>query len=189
VAQSVLHLAADISRREQRLVGSAQGGVLRESSMPDKLLAIEASVAVLTACGVSYALIGGLAVGIRSGVPRATLDVNFAVGSAEDLAALRQGFERAGFSYRGTHPHSLNFQHSSGEPVQLAFDAGFDPMIQRAELMRFGALEVRVVSTEDLVAMKRRAASDPARRKSKALRDLADVELLLGDVPHPDDGW
>ncbi len=33
------------------------------------------------------------------------------------------------------------------------------------------------------------AASDPARRPSKALRDRADVELLRGDVPDPDEGW
>jgi hypothetical protein len=37
--------------------------------------------------------------------------------------------------------------------------------------------------------MKRRAAADPRQRKSKALRDQADVELLLGDVPDPDEGW
>jgi hypothetical protein len=45
------------------------------------------------------------------------------------------------------------------------------------------------VTTEDLVAMKQRAAADPARRRSKALRDEADVALLRGDVPDPDEGW
>jgi hypothetical protein len=37
--------------------------------------------------------------------------------------------------------------------------------------------------------MKERAAADPARRRSKALRDRADVALLSGDVPDPDEGW
>jgi len=37
--------------------------------------------------------------------------------------------------------------------------------------------------------MKERAAADPARRCSKALRDRADAELLRGDVPDPDEGW
>jgi hypothetical protein len=50
-------------------------------------------------------------------------------------------------------------------------------------------LGVRVVRKDDLIAMKRRAAADPARRKSKRLRDQADIELLLGDVPKPDEGW
>jgi len=37
--------------------------------------------------------------------------------------------------------------------------------------------------------MKERAAADPARRRSLALRDRADVNLLRGDVPDPDEGW
>jgi len=83
----------------------------------------------------------------------------------------------------------MNFVHASGEPVQLAFDPEFDPMIARAEAMRFGALDLTVVTREDLLAMKRRAAADPGRRRSKALRDQADVALLEGDVPGPNEGW
>jgi hypothetical protein len=40
-----------------------------------------------------------------------------------------------------------------------------------------------------LIAMKRRASADPKRRRSKALRDQADIALLEGDVPDPDEGW
>jgi hypothetical protein len=46
-----------------------------------------------------------------------------------------------------------------------------------------------VVTTWDLIAMKERAAADPATRRSKALRDAADAALLRGDVPDPDEGW
>ena len=73
--------------------------------------------------------------------------------------------------------------------MQLAFDAAFDAMIERAETFQVGPQSVRIVGKQDLIEMKRRAAADPARRKSKALRDQADVELLLGDVPDPDEGW
>jgi hypothetical protein len=45
------------------------------------------------------------------------------------------------------------------------------------------------MSKDDLIAMKELAASDPGRRPSKALRDRADVEVLKGDVPEPDEGW
>jgi len=45
------------------------------------------------------------------------------------------------------------------------------------------------VTTADLITMKERAAADPDRRRSKALRDRADIELLRGDVPRPDEGW
>ena len=35
---------------------------------------------------------------------------------------------------------------------------------------------------------KDRAASDPAQRRSKVLRDAAEAALLRGDVPDPDEG-
>jgi hypothetical protein len=154
-----------------------------------KIGAIEAVSRALAAAGVSYALIGGVAVGIRSGVPRATLDVDFAVSSGADRASLIERMAWHGIRLRGQFAHSLNFVHDSGEPVQLAFDPVFDAMIERAEPLRFGELEVRVVTTEDLIAMKRRAAADPAKRRSKALRDQADIALLEGDVPGPNEGW
>jgi hypothetical protein len=56
-------------------------------------------------------------------------------------------------------------------------------------MLDMGGTRVRVVTTPDLIAMKERAAADPARRQSKALRDRADVALLRGDVPDPDEGW
>ena len=67
--------------------------------------------------------------------------------------------------------------------------AGFDPMIDRAEPFDVAGARIRVVTTPDLIAMKERAAADPARRRSKALQDRADIELLRGDVPDPHDGW
>jgi hypothetical protein len=83
----------------------------------------------------------------------------------------------------------LNFRHASGEPVQLALDAEFDPMIERAERLGIAGAAIPIVRRADLIAMKRRAAADPGLRRSKALRDQADVELLEGDVPDPDEGW
>ena len=83
----------------------------------------------------------------------------------------------------------MNFRHPSGEPVQIVLDPQFDPMIARAEPIQSGDVTVRVVTTADLIEMKERAAADPARRRSKALRDAADVALLRGDVPDPDEGW
>ena len=73
--------------------------------------------------------------------------------------------------------------------MQLAFDPQFDVMIARAESIDLGGIELRIVSKQDLIAMKRRAAADPTRRRSKALRDQADIALLEGDVPEPNEGW
>jgi hypothetical protein len=187
--REVLDAVAAATQREQLLLALAGRHAAGVPDLPDKTTAIRDAVATLTAQGAPYALIGGVAVGIRSGVPRATLDVNFAVASTIDRKWLGDRLVEAGFVLRGSFPHSMNFVHRSGEPVQLAFDAGFDPMIARAETLVLGDLSIVVVTKDDLITMKRRAAADPTRRRSKALRDEADIALLEGDVPDPGEGW
>jgi len=189
VSAETLRAIAHLTRREQALgvaVARYAGSV---ADLPDKLGAIEAAAAAFRDAGVAYAVIGGVAVGVRSGVPRATLDVDFAVTTTADRDATTAALVARGFRRTGVFVHSINFVHASGEPVQLAFDAAFDPMIARAEPVRLGELELPVVTREDLLAMKRRAAADPSRRRSKALRDQADIALLEGDVPEPGEGW
>lgn len=156
---------------------------------PDKVEALLATVAVLDQLGISYALIGGVAVGIVSGVPRATLDTDLAVHSRFDRPALVAALLERGFRLVGEFDHSVNFRHANGEPVQFAFDPGFDEWIAHADQFDVGGVQVRIVHKAHLIEMKRRAAADPARRRSKALRDEADIALLLGDVPDPDEGW
>lgn len=156
---------------------------------PDKLAALIDTARTLEAAGVRYALIGGLAVGIHAALPRATVDVDVAAHLGEGRGAAVTALERAGFKKTGEFEHSVNFRHRTGEPVQLAFDTEFDAMIERAEAIDVSGTPIMIVRKEDLIAMKRRAAADPARRKSKRLRDQADIELLLGDVPTPDEGW
>lgn len=156
---------------------------------PDKLLALADVIRALDGLGTPHAVVGGVAVGIRSGVPRATIDTDIAVTSTADRDAIVAALADAGVRLTGTFAHSMNFRHSSGEPVQIIFDREFDPMVDRAETLEVSGAHIRVVTTEDLIAMKERAASDPARRRSKALRDQADIALLRGDVPDPDEGW
>lgn len=67
--------------------------------------------------------------------------------------------------------------------------SAFDPMIERAERFAVTTVSVPIVRKADLITMKQRAASDPAQRRSNALRDQADGELLTGDVPDPNEGW
>jgi hypothetical protein len=143
----------------------------------------------LEGSGFAYALTGPVAVGVHSGVPRATLDIDLAVTSRVQRAAVVAAMRNAGFQVLVEHVHSVNLRHRGGEPVQLAFDPSFDPMIERAETFTVGSASIRIVTKEDLIAMKRRAAADPARRRSRSLRDQADVELLLGDIEEPDEGW
>ena len=159
------------------------------SETGDKIAALIAVARALEGADVRYALIGGVAVGILSGAPRATADVDLAVDSRASRDVVRAALQRAGFQFVGEFAHSLNFRHGSGEPVQLATDPAFDPMILRAEPFVLEDTGVPLVARADLIAMKERAAADPQLRKSKRLRDQADVELLRGDVPDPDEGW
>ena len=178
---------AKLSAREHVLIAASRGNTMTQP--PDKIAALADLVAALAQLRAAHAVIGGVAVGIRSGVPRATIDTDVAVHSSVSRERLVEALVAAGFIHLGTHAHSINFRHRSGEPVQLAIDPGFDAMIDRAELLDLGPIRAHVVTTSDLIAMKERAAADPARRRSKALRDQADVALLRGDVPDPDEGW
>jgi hypothetical protein len=179
-----------ITSRDATLIVARSGrGSEMTNPTADKLGALLDAIKTLDGIGAGHALIGGVAVGIHSGLPRATLDVDIAVVSTVACPTVIRAMTEAGFVLVGEFPHSINFRHASGEPVQLAIDESFNPMIARAETFQVEGQSVRIVRKDDLIEMKRRAAADPARRRSKALRDQADVELLMGDVPDPDEGW
>ena len=155
----------------------------------DQLAALLDATRALGGAGIAHALIGGLAVGVRAGVPRATIDVDLAIVTSVSPERAGEVLTAAGFALRSRFPHSANFRHANGEPVQLAFDPEFDAMIERAESIEVAGVAVPVVAKGDLIAMKQRASRDPARRRSKALRDLADIELLREGAPDADEGW
>jgi hypothetical protein len=184
--ESVLARTSALTARERALIAGKGDAAMNAGAQLGALLD---ATAALDRAGIAHAVIGGLAVGIRAGVPRATVDVDLAVQSSVPPERVTQVLVAAGFEARGRFAHSANFRHGSGEPVQLAVDPSFDVMIERAEPVDVGGFPLRVVSKPDLIAMKERAARDPARRRSKALRDLADIELLRGDVPEEDEGW
>jgi hypothetical protein len=187
--ESVLAKISSISKRERRLIVSFNREGTGMEAEPEKLTALVDTARALNTASIPYALIGGLAVGIHSGTPRATLDVDVAALVSSGRATVVTVLEGAGFRKTGEFAHSLNFRHPSGEPVQVAFDPAFDAMILRAECFELGGMSVRIVTRDDLVAMKERAAADPTLRKSKRLRDQADIEMLRGDVADPDECW
>jgi hypothetical protein len=186
---SVLRHVAAATAREHVLIRAwhhKEGGMTETA---DKVAALLDAARALDAISAPYALIGGVAVGVHSGVPRATLDTDLAVRSTLDRAKVVRTLIDAGFQLVGEHAHSSNLRHAGGEPLQLAFDPAFDALIDRAESFTVETVPIRIVRKGDLIEMKRRAAADPKWRKSKALRDQADIELLLGGVPDPDEGW
>lgn len=184
--EEILRAITRATRRERLLIAAQQG---RSVESGDQLVALLDAAAALRAAEIPFALIGGIAVGIRAGIPRATDDIDLAVATGTTRDRVISALTDSGFETRGEFEHSINFRHSNDEPVQVSFDPIFDDMIQRAEIVGLGEEEVPVVLKEDLIVSKERAAHDPARRGSKALRDQADLALLKGDVPGPDEGW
>jgi hypothetical protein len=67
--------------------------------------------------------------------------------------------------------------------VQFTDDPALAEAIKRAEEIELDNVRLRVISRADLFHEKLRAASDPARRRSKRLQDLADAQALLESNP------
>jgi hypothetical protein len=76
---SVFETIARISVRERLLIASSRGMPMDGSS--DKVAALADVAQALDRVGATYAVVGGVAVGIRSGVPRATIGIDIAVRS------------------------------------------------------------------------------------------------------------
>lgn len=186
VHEQVAAIAA-VTARDRLLIAARRGEAVDRPA--DQLAALVDLARALADARIAYALIGGIAVGIHSGAPRATQDIDIAVPTSIPRETVVSVLTAAGFELRGQFPHSLNLQHPGGERVQVAVDPAFDAAIARAEPVEVGGVSISLVSRDDLIAMKERAAKDPGPRRSKALRDRADVELLRGDIPEPDEGW
>ena len=144
---------------------------------------------LLNSAGVAYALIGGVAVQIRTTEPRTTLDIDVAVPRFADIP--RAALLAAGFDHTGRHEHSDNWRAPPAGPgsprtaVQFsAEDVGSADAVSHAELTDLAdGLRIRVATPADLIVLKLAAAAEPRRRPSKRQHDLADVVALMEEYP------
>jgi hypothetical protein len=136
---------------------------------------------VLAATRTPYAIIGGIALQVHQAEPRTTLDIDLAVTSFDAIP--RAELQAAGFVRRGRFSHSENWLGPDGTPVQFTDDPALAGAIERAEELELEDVRLRVIRVADLLHEKLRAGSDPARRRSKRLQDLADVQALLEQTP------
>ena len=67
--------------------------------------------------------------------------------------------------------------------MQFTDDPALAGAILRAEEIELETVRLRVISRTDLLHEKLRSASDPARRRSNRLQDLADAQALLESTP------
>ncbi|HXH11299.1 MAG TPA: hypothetical protein VNP04_16250 [Alphaproteobacteria bacterium] len=136
---------------------------------------------VFAAAEVPYAIIDGVALQVHQAKPRTTLDIDVAV--AADGLLPRAQLEAAGFTCTGRFSHSENWIGPEGTPVQFTDDPALAEAASRAEEIELENVRLRVIGRVDLLHEKLRAASDPARRRSKRLQDLADAQALLESTP------
>jgi predicted nucleotidyltransferase len=136
---------------------------------------------VLADAGVSYAIIGGVAVQVHQAEPRTTLDIDLAVADRGEIP--RQLLIAAGFIETGCFAHSDNWSGPDGTPVQFTADPALAGAVRRAERIDLDGVPLSVIGRVDLLHEKLRAAADPARRRSKRLQDLADAQALLETDP------
>lgn len=130
---------------------------------------------------IPWAIIGGIAVQVHHPDPRTTLDIHLAVLSCRTIPA--EALSAAGFRSTGSFEHSENWISADGTPVQFTDDPRLASAVSSAGEIVLDGVTLRVIGVVDLLHEKIRAGSDPARRRSKRLQDLADVEALLEANP------
>ena len=134
-----------------------------------------------------YALIDGVAVQLYSEEPRTTADIDVALASYDDLP--RGSLKAAGFTFERTFAHSENWRAPGRQArklrtaVQFTVDRLTAATVARAAVFRVRGMRFNVATPSDLVRLKLEAAEEPARRPSKRLSDITDVQRLIETHP------
>ena len=130
---------------------------------------------------VVWCAIGGVAVNHWAAEQMVTLDVNFVV-AADSVERAEKALIDAGF-----HPErfewSINFKGNSKVSIQLTTEDMYRDFASRGVAADVHGILMRVASLEDTMAGKIRAWSDPTRRQSKRIKDLADIARLVESHP------
>jgi len=134
----------------------------------------------LSAAGVDYCVIGGLAVNAYA-EPVVSLDLDIVVATDNIEAACKAvepHFKIECFA------HSVNLSSSQSDlRIQIQTDPRYQDFIPRAEIRSVLGYEMKVASIEDVLKGKIWAYSDVQRRKSKRQKDLADIIRLTEEHP------
>ena len=136
---------------------------------------------LLSASGVRYCVIGGLAVNAYA-EPVVSLDLDVVVDLDQEeavLAALARHYavERFGYTINVTARHS-------DVRVQIRTDPRYHAFLPHASAREVLGIMLPVARLEDVLQGKIWATLDPTRRRSKRQKDLADIARLL--EAHPD---
>jgi len=138
-------------------------------------------VSVLEKADVPWCVIGGVAVNHWAEQPMVTQDVDLVVAadSVEEAVALleREGFLSERFEW------SINLKGHSAVSVLLSTEDFYLDFPSRSVPADVHGILMRVASLEDTVQGKIKAWSEPKRRQSKRIKDLADIARLVEAHP------
>jgi hypothetical protein len=147
-------------------------------------------VNALEKADIHWCTIGGVAVNHWAAEQMVTLDVDFVV-AADSIEKAQQALLAAGFKAE-SFDWSINFRGASKVSIQLTTEDGYRDFAERGVAADVHGILMRVASLQDTLTGKIRAWSDPTRRQSKRLKDLADIARLIESHPElweglPDD--
>ena len=130
---------------------------------------------------IAWCAIDDMAVNHWAREPMVTQDVDFvvAVDSIERTIAL---LNEAGFKSE-TFDWSVNFQGRSKVSLQLSTEDFYREFPSRSVPADVHGILMRVASLEDTLRGKIKAWSEPERRQSKRIKDLADIARLVEAHP------
>ena len=138
-------------------------------------------VDVLERADIPWCAIGGVAVNHWAEEPMVTRDVDFVVASDavdRSVALLEDaGFRSERFEW------SVNFKGNSAVSIQLSTAECYREYPSRAVAADIHGILMRVASLEDTLNGKIKAWSEPRRRQSKRIKDLADIARLVEAHP------
>ena len=126
---------------------------------------------------VTWCAIGGVAVNHWAEQAMVTQDVDFVV-AAEAVERTVSLLEEAGF-HSERFERSINFKGRSDVSIQLSTEDFYRDFPSRAVAADVHGILLRVASLEDTLKGKMKAWSEPGRRQSKRLKDLADIARLV----------
>ncbi len=131
---------------------------------------------------IAWCVIGGIAVNHWAAQPMVTQDVDLVVAS-RDVERTVALLEDAGFASE-RFAWSVNFRGRSAVSIQLSTEDFYRDFPSRAVPADVHGIRMRVASLGDTLRGKIKAWSDPERRQSKRIKDLADIARLV--EAHPD---
>lgn len=137
-------------------------------------------VALLREEGIRYCVVGGVGVNAYAEAV-ITLDLDIAVAT-DDIERVRTLLTER---YRTeTFAHSINASTPGSDlRVQVQTDPRYAAFVPRAVERDVLGLTLPVAAVEDILQGKLWALGDPSRRRSKRIKDHADIERLVEVFP------